>query len=288
MGILNILQALGPILSNMAAQRAAGKATEAGLTQQQNQGATSRYQALVNAGRLQNIEQPAANLQQATRGSALSSWKPVSVGATSVPYGQNVSGPIKPTITGGPSMTPELQQLGSQVTRDALSRQLGGNKLDTGTFPSDADLGLGALPESGVLDKILGVGSTAASLLGALAKPAAGAIPGGTAAGAVGSATAPLASTPISGYAALPGAAGAVPSVIAPLVSSPISGVASMPAANPGNMTFLQKLTSIFGGSGTGSPRATGLSQQEIDLIKQFQKNELEKETNPNIPYGGW
>lgn len=254
MGILNILQALGPILSNMAAQRAAGKATEAGLTQQQNQGATSRYQALVNAGRLQNIEQPAANLQQATRGSVLSSWKPVSVGATSVPYGQNVSGPIKPTITGGPSMTPELQQLGSQVTRDALSRQLGGNKLDTGTFPSDADLGLGALPESGVLDKILGVGSTAASLLGALAKPAAGAIPGGTAAGAAGAATAPLASTPISGVATAPGGV--------PMVPLGGGGQSGLRSANPGSiMDIFREMQNQTGGSGmyrADNPFATG------------------------------
>ena len=175
---LSLLKTLGPILGLASAGRAAGKTTEANLAQGQNQDATSRYQALVNAGRLQNIEQPSANMDQATRGSVLSTWKPYTYTSGSVPYGSKTSGPIRGSSAGGPTMTPELQQLGAQVTRDALARQLAGNTLDTSTFPSDSELGLNALPTSSWLDKLLGGASAGASIAGAFAKPTAGAVAG--------------------------------------------------------------------------------------------------------------
>jgi len=178
MGFLNTIGSIGQILAQMAAARAEGKTTEATLAAQQNQGATSRYQALVNAGRLQNIEQPAANLSQAKEGSRVSTWQPVKVTSGSVPYGTNTNGPVRGSIAGGSTMTPELRQLGAQVTRDALARQMGGNALDTSTFPSDSELGLNALPTSSWLDKLLGGASAGASIAGAFAKPTAGAVAG--------------------------------------------------------------------------------------------------------------
>ena len=181
---LDFFSNISPVLSGAAQGSANGLISEANLTNQQNQGATSRYQALVNANRLQNIEQPQANLNQATQGTMLSTWKPVSVGATSVPYGQNTNGPVKPTITGGPSMTPQLQGLGAQVSKDAMSRQLAGNPVNTSTFPSDSQLGMTPMPEASWVDKLLGYGSTATSILGALGK--SGLIGGGAAAPAGG------------------------------------------------------------------------------------------------------
>lgn len=165
---LGLFSALAPILSNASQNRAAGKIDEATLAQQQNQAATSRYQAMVNAGRLKDIEQPAANLSQVGKGSLMSTWKPMSITPASVPYGSNTNGAVMPTITGGPSITPEMRTTGASVARTAMARQLGGNKLDTTLFPSDSDLGLNALPKTSWLDSLLGGASTATSILGGL------------------------------------------------------------------------------------------------------------------------
>jgi len=199
-----MMQDLSQVLGGSAAGRANGLVNEANLTNQQNQGATSRYQALVNSNRLQNIEMPNSNLDQGTRGSVLSTWQPVSVGQTSVPYGSHTNGPVRPTITGGPSITPELRQLGGQVTKDALSRQMAGNPINTSTFPSDDALGMNAMPKSGVMDKLLGYGGMATSILGTLGKT--GLLGGGGATSAIpasfGTATPPAgggSSIPIGG-----------------------------------------------------------------------------------------
>lgn len=200
---LEFFNTVSPILSGAAGRSAEGLIHEANLIGQQNQGATSRYQAMVNAGRLQNIEQPEANMDQATRGTMLSTWKPVSVGSSSVPYGQNTSGPVRPTISGGPSMTPELQQFGGQVAKDAMARQLGGN-VNTSTFPSDAQLGMTPMPEASWLDRIMGYASTGSSILGAAGKagmfggkvaPAAGPASYGTPGMGTGTQVAPGAAT---------------------------------------------------------------------------------------------
>jgi len=176
----DVLTKAGILLGNAAGQRATGLGIEGNLQNAQNNSATSRYQALVNASRLKNVEQPNANMSQAGAGSLMSTWQPVSVGSTSVPYGTNTNGPVRNTISGGPSITPEMRGVGDSVAKSALSRQLGGNTMDTSLFPSDSALGLGEMPESSWLDKILGYGSLAASgaslipgLGGAPAAPAA-------------------------------------------------------------------------------------------------------------------
>ena len=149
--IFKIMQAISPVLSNAAGGAATGKIAEANAAAQQNAGATSRYQALVNANRLQNVEQPAANLSQAGRGSLMSTWQPMNITPASVPYGSQTNGAVMPTNSGGPSITPEMRQTGDSVAKAAMARQLGGNKLDTSTFPSDEALGMNAMPTSSVL-----------------------------------------------------------------------------------------------------------------------------------------
>jgi hypothetical protein len=215
---------------------------ESSLTALQNSGATSRYQAMVNAGRLQNIEQPQANLDQATQGTMLSTWKPYSVTPASVPYGQNTNGAVKPTVTGGPSMTPELQQMGGQVAKDAMARQLGGN-VNTSTFPSDAQLGMTPMPEASMLDKILGYAATGTSLLGAAGKM--GMLGGGAAAPA--------------------GAAGST-AVPATMGTSTIPGAATQAPAASGT-SVLDALQS-FGGGSPGSGPAARSSYSDM-LLKQ-------------------
>jgi hypothetical protein len=160
--------ALATLLSKIAESRAAGQVQQGNLDAQNNQTATSRYQALVNAGRLSGIEQPAANARQTQIGSLMSSFQPVSVTHPRATI---------PTITGGPQMTPEMRQMGSELTRSALLRQMGGNQLNTGTFPSDSDLGMTGTKPNGTLDTLIGGAPTVASILSLLLgkKPAAGA-----------------------------------------------------------------------------------------------------------------
>ncbi len=183
--------ALATLLSNMASSRAQGQVQQSQLDAQNNAGATSRYQAMVNANRLQNIEQPMANANQARLGNLLSSFQPVSVSHPRA----NI-----PTVSGGPQMTPELRQMGTALANSALQRQMSGNPIDTSTFPSDEELGLtNNTKGGGFLDTLLGVGSTAAGI-GSLIAPL---LKTGTTTAGV------LPSTGISapGYSTLPGGA---------------------------------------------------------------------------------
>ena len=177
----DLLTKAGIVLGNAAGQRATGLGLEGQLQNAQNNSATSRYQALVNASRLKNVEQPSANLSQAGQGSLMSTWQPVSVGSTPVPYGTNTNGPVRNTISGGPSITPEMRGTGDSVAKAAMARQLAGNTMDTSLFPSDSALGLGEMPQSSWLDKLLGYGSlatTGASLIPGLGgAPAAPTVP---------------------------------------------------------------------------------------------------------------
>lgn len=244
---LDLFKNLSPILSGYSAGAANGLVNEANLTAQQNQGATSRYQALVNAGRLQNIEQPSANLDQGTRGSVLSSWQPVKVGSTSVPYGSNTNGPVRPSITGGPSVTPELRQLGSQVTSDALARQKAGNPASTDAFPSDEDLGMTAMPKASLLDKIIGYAGTGAGILGA--------IPGIGGAAKAGAALAP----------------GAGVSAIGPN-GIPLGGTQLPIETMPAEPSFLEKIFAFGGGGGAGGSNERSMLQ---DMAMRQQLNDF-------------
>jgi hypothetical protein len=172
--------ALAQLFTGLANGRMNGKILESNAASQQNSDATSRYQALVNANRLQNVEMPDANASQVQRGTLMSTWKPMSITA---PAGVNI-----PTISGGPSMTPEFQQMGSELVNSALKRQLGGNKLDMTTFPSNESLGLdGGSEGSNWLDKLISGGGTAASLIAALRGGASSLGGGATAATATNS-----------------------------------------------------------------------------------------------------
>lgn len=272
---LEFFNTVSPILSGAARGSAEGLVNEANLIGQQNQGATSRYQAMVNAGRLQNIEQPQANMDQATRGTMLSTWKPVSVGSSSVPYGQNTSGPVRPTITGGPSMTPELQQFGGQVAKDAMARQLGGN-VNSSTFPSDSQLGMTPMPEASRLDKILGYAATGSSILGAAGK--AGLFGGGTAApaGAAGAGAIPA----TMGTSTIPGAATIATPAVATTATNPTMSTAM-------NAPWWKKALSLFGSQqGYGTPTNT-LTLQQIEFIKRMQEQQNEYEGHTHDEYGG-
>ena len=235
--LLNLLAQIG---SSAAAGRAQGKETEANLAQNQNNNATSRYQAIVNANRLQNIDQPSANMSQAGQGALMSTWKPMSVTPASVPYGSNTNGAVKPTITGGPSITPEMRQTGEAAMKAALQRQLAGNPISS-TFPSDESLGLNALPKQSLLDSILGYGSMGAGLLAEAGK-----------AGAFGGSTASTATAAPAASMGSPGMGSATQGV-APSGSGafmPIGG-GSPGQRQPGNLLdYLREMQNQTGGYG--------------------------------------
>jgi hypothetical protein len=245
--MFNLLQNISPVVSGAADQRAQGKALEANLAQQQNNNATSRYQAMVNANRLQNIEQPSANMSQAGKGALMSTWQPMSITPASVPYGQNTNGALLPKITGGPSMTPEMRQTGDSAMKAALQRQLAGNPINTSMFPSDSELGLNGLPKESTLDKILGYGSTATSILGLLGKAG---VFGGTGAGA---------GTGIT----VGGGAGGTP-MLGP------GGVAT-PTVSATDVPWWQKIPLGGGGPGGGTSERTPYA----DMLMKNQLNEF-------------
>jgi hypothetical protein len=186
---------------------------------------------LVNANRLQNVEMPQANTDQAIQGTKLSTWQPVSVSHPRATISH---------IQGGPQMTDELRGYGSDLTKSAILRQMGGNELDTSTFPTDESLGLKSTKSNGTLDALLGYGSTAAGLLSALG------IGGGTGAGAGAGAAA---------GAAWPGSGTQMTSLTAPTTT------ASTGSSGTG------MLSSLFGG-GT----STGLGGNAAWLAEELKK----------------
>lgn len=190
--MFKLMEAFSPVLSNAAGGAASGKIAEQNAAALQNQNATSRYQAMVNANRLQNIEQPSANMNQASRGALMSTWQPMSITPASVPYGSQTNGAVMPKITGGPTITPEMRQTGEAAMKAALARLLAGNPINTSMFPSDSELGLNPLPQESTLDKILKWSSTGSSLLGALGK---GSTASGGGASAIGPDGIPLGGT---------------------------------------------------------------------------------------------
>jgi hypothetical protein len=232
--VKGFLEALGQLFGNSAQMRAQGLATEAQLQNQQTNAGTSRYQALVNANRLQNVEQPSANLKQAGQGSLMSTWQPVNTTPANVPYGSQTNGAVKPTISGGPSITPEMRATGASVASGAMNRQAAGNPLNTSLFPSDAEMGMSSLPQSSALDKILsyaGLGTSIASQIPGLGASSvtseASSIPTTFATGNG------MGGTSISGAANLP----STPAVGSNLIPPSPSGGVSIPMAGGGGGT---------------------------------------------------
>jgi len=256
----DLLTKAGIVLGNAAGQRATGLGLEGQLQNAQNNSATSRYQALVNASRLKNVEQPSANLSQAGQGSLMSTWQPVSVGSTPVPYGTNTNGPVRNTISGGPSITPEMRGTGDSVAKAAMARQLAGNTMDTSLFPSDSALGLGEMPQSSWLDKLLGYGSLATT--GASLIPGLGGAPAETLPGA--SSITPGASTP-------GGAGGGGMSDVAKF--GPENSIPNRPALGGefGGRQDTEVFPDYSGGAGTGDAGRQAELQRMITAILQGQ-----------------
>jgi hypothetical protein len=174
----NFYLQLAQLLSQMAASRASGQATQASIDAQNNANATSRYQAIVNAARLRNIEQPEANARQMARGSLWSSWQPVTL---THPRATLVN------VGGGPSVTQGMRDMGQSLMSSSLSRQQGGNPIDTSIFPSDASLGLTGSGSGGGswIDSLLGAGTIGSAAYGLLRNAG---IVGGPAAATTGTA----------------------------------------------------------------------------------------------------
>jgi hypothetical protein len=256
--MFELAQMLAPIFSNAAGGAAQGKVAEQNAAATQNQNATSRYQALVNASRLQNIEQPSANMSQAGRGALMSTWKPMTVTPASVPYGSQTNGAVKPTIGGGPTITPEMRDTGDQVMRSALQRQISGNPVDASSFPSDSALGLNPLPTESATDKILKYGSMATSLLGAAGKTG---LLGGKAAGAA--APYPVGSAANGGV----------------LMSDGTVAPAAAPSASGG--------LPIGAGSGAPSSSWFGLGETLKNMQTGVGSAEYYRADNPFLPGGG-
>ncbi len=167
--LIPVLTALASTLGGAAAGRASGKAAEAQAQTSQDQAANSRYNTMLNAYQMQNQQQPMSNLQQAGAGSLMSTWQPMSVQAGQVPSRGTVTGPVRSTITGGPSITDAMRTTGASVAGNAMQRQLGGNQI-TNPLPSQSSLGLTQLPQSNLLDTLLQYGGLGTSLASAIAQ----------------------------------------------------------------------------------------------------------------------
>ena len=179
-GVGPVLSSLSTVMGGAAGSRAQGQTTEANLGVQQDQSATNRYQALVDAAmrrsQMQNVTQPDANMSQARAANNILTSTPVQISRPSLPYGTNTSGPIIPTITGGTSIGSNYRDTAQSVSDAALARQTGGNQIPgfpmgTGgsAMPSYDSMGITPLPKESALDKILGYGSLAGGIGGPLA-----------------------------------------------------------------------------------------------------------------------
>jgi hypothetical protein len=162
------IMAIASVLGSAAKGRSEGKQAEAQATISRDQAANSRYNTMLNAYQMQNQTQPMSNLRQAGAGSLMSTWQPVKTIAGQVPSRGTVTGPVRSTITGGPSITDAMRATGASVAGNAMQRQLGGNQI-TNPLPSQSGLGLTQLPKSGLLDSLLSYGGLGASLAAALA-----------------------------------------------------------------------------------------------------------------------
>ena len=169
--MMAVASALSSVIGQASKSRAEGRVAEANAQNAQDQAANSRYNTMLNAYQMQNQTQPMSNLDQVRAGSRMATWQPVKVTSPSIPYGTKVSGPIRPTITGGGSVTDAMRATGASVAGNAMQRQLGGNQI-TNPLPAQSSLGLTQLPKSNLLDTLLqygGLGSSmAASILGGL------------------------------------------------------------------------------------------------------------------------
>ena len=167
--LIPVLTALASTLGSAAKGRADGKALESQATTSQDQAANSRYNTMLNAYQMQNQSQPMSNLQQAGAGSLMSTWKPMQIQSGSIPSGGTTNGPVRSTITGGPSITDAMRTTGASVAGNAMQRQLGGNQI-TNPLPGQSSLGLTQLPQSNLLDTLLQYGGLGSSLAGAIAQ----------------------------------------------------------------------------------------------------------------------
>lgn len=165
--LIPVLTALASTLGGAAAGRAGGRVAEASAQNAQDQAANSRYNTMLNAYQMQNQTQPMSNLQQAGAGSLMSTWKPMQIQSGSIPAGGTTTGPVRSTITGGPSITDAMRATGASVAGNAMQRQLGGNQI-TNALPGQSSLGLTQLPKSGILDSLLQYGGLSSSLLAAI------------------------------------------------------------------------------------------------------------------------
>lgn len=163
------IMAIASVLGSAAKGRSEGKQAEAQATTSQDQAANSRYNTMLNAYQMQNQTQPMSNLRQAGAGSLMSTWQPVKVTAGQVPSRGTVTGPVRGSITGGPSITDAMRATGASVAGNAMQRQLGGNQI-TNPLPSQSSLGLTQLPQSNLLDTLLQYGGLGTSLASAIAQ----------------------------------------------------------------------------------------------------------------------
>lgn len=161
------IMAIASVLGSAAKGRSEGKQAEAQATISRDQAANSRYNTMLNAYQMQNQTQPMSNLRQAGAGSLMSTWQPVKTIAGQVPSRGTVTGPVRSTITGGPSITDAMRATGASVAGNAMQRQLGGNQI-TNPLPSQSSLGLTRLPQSNLLDTLLQYGGLGGSLLGTI------------------------------------------------------------------------------------------------------------------------
>ena len=162
-GILDLAGSLGQILAKMAADRAAGRVTEAGVNQNQGRAEADIFRTRMASA----IGGPAAEAKNTALGDTLANVKPFEWTG-----GTTMSGKIPiPQSTGG--LTPANYGPATRSAGATLATQSAGRVNDP-AFALPKPPVLAGLPQSGALDSILGGAGSIGSLLGALGKNGSG------------------------------------------------------------------------------------------------------------------
>lgn len=161
--ILDLAGDLGSILAKMAADRAAGRVTEAGVNQNQGRAEADIFRTRMASA----IGGPAAEAKNTALGDTLANVQPFSWTGDTKMVGKI---PV-PQATGG--LTPANYGPNTRAAGAALSTQSLG-RINDPAFSLPKPPVLAGLPQSGALDSILGTAGGLGSLLGALGKNGSG------------------------------------------------------------------------------------------------------------------
>lgn len=144
--LIPLISGIGGLFGALGKGKAAGREAEAAMSPQLQQ------QALQAA--LFNRQAPQMRLGAAARGDMFANAQPAKLSGSGRDL--RMQGGLSPAL-----LSPQSRQLGQQVTRQALMSQM---KPGTGGDPYSFDAKRFAPPQSGVMDKILGIGGIAGAV----------------------------------------------------------------------------------------------------------------------------